>query len=52
MWKIAHKRKNDTYVNDEAMEIGVTSNYYDQFEPLICLFMLKSIIVLGIYWFG
>ncbi|KAK8473512.1 LOW QUALITY PROTEIN: hypothetical protein PHAVU_001G154901 [Phaseolus vulgaris] len=22
MWKITHKRKNDTYVNDEAMEIG------------------------------
>jgi len=24
MWKITHKRKNGTYVNDEAMEIGVT----------------------------
>ncbi|KAK7368383.1 hypothetical protein VNO80_10408 [Phaseolus coccineus] len=22
MWKITHKRKNDTYVNDEAMDIG------------------------------
>ena len=30
MWKITHKRKNDTYVNDGAMDIGVTSNYYDQ----------------------
>ena len=24
MWKITHKRKNGTYVNDEAMEIGVS----------------------------
>jgi len=24
MWKVTHKRKNGTYVNDEAMEIGVT----------------------------
>jgi len=24
MWKITHKRKNGTYVNDEAREIGVS----------------------------
>jgi len=24
MWKITHKRKNGTYVNDEALEIGVS----------------------------
>jgi len=24
MWKVTHKRKKGTYVNDEAMEIGVT----------------------------
>jgi len=23
MWKITHKRKNGTYVNDEASDIGV-----------------------------
>jgi len=23
MWKITHKKKNGTYVNDEATEIGV-----------------------------
>ena len=23
MWKITHKRKNGTYVNDEASNIGV-----------------------------
>jgi len=25
----SQERKNDTSVNDEAMEIGVTFNYYD-----------------------
>jgi len=34
MWKITHKRKNDTYVNEEAMEIGV--NLF--LPPLNCLF--------------
>ncbi|XP_068502048.1 uncharacterized protein [Phaseolus vulgaris] len=24
MWKITHKRKNGTYVNDEALEIGAS----------------------------
>jgi len=24
MWKVTHKRKNGTNVNDEAVEIGVT----------------------------
>jgi len=23
MWKITHNRKNGTYVNDEALDIGV-----------------------------
>jgi len=31
MWKITHKRKNDTYVNDEAMDIRVSSNNIYQF---------------------
>jgi len=24
MWKMTHKKKNGTYVNDEVIEIGVT----------------------------
>ncbi|XP_068487046.1 uncharacterized protein [Phaseolus vulgaris] len=28
MWKITHKRKNGTYVNDEAMEIGTILDYF------------------------
>ncbi|QCD82429.1 putative transposase [Vigna unguiculata] len=28
MWKVTHKRKNGTYVNDEAMEIGSSTKWY------------------------
>ena len=35
MWKITHKRKNDTYVNDEAMDIGVSSNNIYQFWGIL-----------------
>ncbi|QCE11295.1 putative transposase [Vigna unguiculata] len=40
MWKITHKRKNGTYVNDEAMEIGVTlflliSKHHEKIDDLM-----------------
>ncbi|QCD99728.1 putative transposase [Vigna unguiculata] len=40
MWKITHKRKNGTYVNDEAMEIGVTlflliSQHHEKIDDLM-----------------
>jgi len=35
MWKITHKRKNDTYINDEAMDIGVSYNNIYQFLVIL-----------------
>ncbi|XP_068462622.1 uncharacterized protein [Phaseolus vulgaris] len=32
MWKITHKRKNGTYVNDEALEIGVVQIYLQKIQ--------------------
>jgi len=35
MWKIPHKRKNGTYVNDEAIDIRVSTNNIYQFWAIL-----------------
>ncbi|XP_068502627.1 uncharacterized protein [Phaseolus vulgaris] len=45
MWKITHKRKNGTYVNDEALEIGEKIDELMLTNPSICLTLCLHILL-------